>query len=121
MLSNSKPINKVLIEGDIVRGAYAENNDKVFFATLKHTRRLLSSNWVDYYQIYAISPLCKEVAKLYEENPNAHVVVEGELRTRISKNHKSSKPVVGILINKIINIESSQKVTENPDKNNFSK
>lgn len=115
MSNNAKPINKVLIEGDIVRGAYAENNDKVFFATLKYTRKLLNSNWVDYYQIYALSPLCKQLAKLYESKPNAHVVIEGELRTRISKKHKDSKPIIGILVNKIIDIESP--VTESNSEN----
>ena len=109
-------INKVIIEGDIVRGSYGNNNNPTYFCTIKQERKAIKFQWTNYFSIYAIPPLASELAKIVETNPHAHIIVEGELRTHISK--KNQDPKTSILINKIVNVSdvaAPVEQTQEPD------
>lgn len=97
-----KIINKVTLEGNIVNGAFSKSNQHIYFAKIKQERKMMNYKWVDYFSIYAMSPLSKQLAKIVEKDPNAHVIIEGELRTKISKNKDL---YTRILVNKIIKID----------------
>ena len=70
---------------------------------------MINYKWVDYFSIYAMSPLSKQLAEIVEKNPNAHVIVEGELRTKMSKNNDL---YTRILVNKIIRVDDENQQTD---------
>lgn len=105
----NKIINKVTLEGNIVNGAFSKSNQYVYFAKIKQERKMINYKWVDYFSIYAMSPLSKQLAEIVEKNPNAHVIVEGELRTKMSKNNDL---YTRILVNKIIRVDDENQQTD---------
>lgn len=105
-------INKVIIEGNIVNGSFSASNKFIYFGQLKQERKMVNFKWDDYFSIYALSPLSKQLAKIVEQNPNAHVVIEGELHTKISKNKDL---YTRILVNKILDVTTDEKITNNSD------
>ncbi len=94
-----KVINKVTIEGNIVSGGFSKTNKYVYFAKIKQERKMLNYKWVDYFSIYALSPLSKKLSEIVEKDPNAHLIIDGELHTKINKNKDL---YTRILVNKII-------------------
>ncbi len=108
----NKLINKVIIEGNIVNGSFSASNKFIYFAQLKQERKMVNFKWDDYFSIYALSPLSKQLAKIVEKNPNAHVVIEGELHTKISKNKDL---YTRILVNKILDVSTDDTITKNSD------
>ncbi len=102
-------INKVLIEGDVVRSTWGKTAQNGFFITLKQERKFGEFAWSSYFSLYANKPLANQLAKLVEENPNVHITVEGRLRTYHSK--KSNEWKTTILIEKILD---SSNATEQP-------
>ncbi len=105
-----KQINKVIIEGDLIRGSYSEASKTTYFATLKQDRKAINYQWTDYYSVYALAPISKTLANIVEKNPNTHVVIEGELRTHYSKKKKDS--ITSILVNKVMDTSDSSKKDE---------
>lgn len=105
-MSSSKQINKVIIEGELIRGSYSEASKNTYFATLKQERKTANYKWADMYSVYALSPISKTLAKIVENNPNCHVVIEGELRTHYSEKKKVS--ITSILVNKILDTTESR-------------
>ena len=101
-----KVINKVMIEGDIVNGSFSKSNKYVYFAKIKQERRMINYKWVDYFSIYALSPLSTQLSKIVEKDPNAHLIIDGELHTKISKNKDL---YTKILVNKIIKVDNKTK------------
>ncbi|WEK83307.1 MAG: DUF3217 domain-containing protein [Mycoplasma sp.] len=116
----SRYINRVLIEGKIIRGNYSTESHDVYFATVEQQRKYIKFGWNDYFSIYALSPLSKELAHLVEQNKQPIITVEGELRTRALK---SSKEVItNILVHKIINVRyEDNQVTENSSQKELTK
>ncbi len=101
-----KVINKVMIEGEIVNGSFSKNNEHVYFAKIKQERWMINYKWVDYFSIYALSPLSKQLSEIVEKDPNAHLIIDGELHTKISK---SKDLYTRILVNKIIKVDNESK------------
>ncbi len=101
-----KVINKVTIEGNIVNGGFSKTNKYVYFAKLKQERKMINYKWVDYFSIYALSPLSKKLSEIVEKDPNAHLIIDGELHTKINKNKDL---YTRILVNKIINANDKNK------------
>lgn len=93
-------INKVLIEGDVVRSTWGKSAQNGFFITLKQERKFGEFAWSSYFSLYANKPLANQLAKLVEENPNVHITIEGRLRTYLSKKNNEWKTT--ILIEKIL-------------------
>ena len=96
-----KVINKVTIEGNIVNGGFSKTNKYVYFAKLKQERKMINYKWAAYFSIYALSPLSKKLSEIVEKDPNAHLIIDGELHTKINKNKDL---YTRILVNKIINV-----------------
>jgi hypothetical protein len=78
-------LNKVVIEGQVVRSTWGQTKDSGFFVTIKQERHVNQFTWANYFPLYANQPLAKDLAAIVEKNPNAHIVVEGQLRTYHSK------------------------------------
>lgn len=98
----NKTINKVTLEGNIVNGSFSKTNQYIYFAKIKQERKMINYKWVDYFSIYAMSPLSKQLAEIVEKDQNAHIIIEGELRTKMSKNKNL---YTRILVNKIIKVD----------------
>ncbi|MDD6144707.1 MAG: DUF3217 domain-containing protein [Mycoplasmataceae bacterium] len=104
-MESTNLINKVIIEGDIVRGSFGSNDNPTYFCTIKQERNAIRFKWINYFSIYALPPLANHLAKIVADDPHAHIIIEGELRTHISK--KSQDPKTSILVNKIVNVSTN--------------
>ncbi|MDR0985983.1 MAG: DUF3217 domain-containing protein [Mycoplasmataceae bacterium] len=93
-------LNKVVIEGDVVRSVWGKGENAGFFVTIKQERKVGKFTWSNYFSLYANQPLAKELADIVEKNANAHIAVEGQLRTYHSK--KTNDWKVSIQVDKII-------------------
>lgn len=74
-------INKVTIEGIVVRSTWGKTKDSGFFVTIKQERKVNNFVWSNHFSLYANQPLAKKLADIVEKNPHAHITVEGQLRT----------------------------------------
>ncbi len=102
-------INKVIIEGDVVRSSWDKTAKNSFFITLKQERKFGQFSWSSYFSCYCNNPLATQLAKLVDENSDLHITVEGRLRTYHSK--KTNEWKTTILIEKILE-NSSNKQSE---------
>lgn len=78
-------MNKVLIDGHVVRSMWGKGENSGFFVTIKQERKVNKFTWTNYFSIYANQPLAKDLADIVEKNNNAYIAVEGQLRTYHSK------------------------------------
>lgn len=85
-------INKVLIEGDVVRSTWGKSTQNGYFITLKQERKFGEFTWSSFFSLYANKPLANQLANLIEKNPNLHITIEGRLRTYLSKKTTNEKP-----------------------------
>ncbi|MDR1234834.1 MAG: DUF3217 domain-containing protein [Mycoplasmataceae bacterium] len=99
-------VNKVLIEGQVVRSTWGQTKDSGFFVTIKQERKVNKFTWANYFPLYANHPLAKDLAAIVEKNPNAHITVEGQLRTYHSK--KTNEWKISIQVEKIIQNEEEK-------------
>jgi hypothetical protein len=74
-------MNKVLIDGNVVRSTWGKGENAGFFVTIKQERKVNKFTWANYFLIYANQPLAKELSNIVEKNPNAYIAIEGQLRT----------------------------------------
>lgn len=100
----NKLLNKVIIQGELVNGSFGKSNDHVFFAQIKQERKMINFTWIDYFSIYALSPLSNKLAEIMKTNPNSTIIIEGELHTKITK--PSNEVKMRILVNKIVDVSS---------------
>ncbi|MDR1991867.1 MAG: DUF3217 domain-containing protein [Mycoplasmataceae bacterium] len=101
-------LNKVLIEGQVVRSTWGKTKDAGFFVTIKQERKVNQFTWANYFPLYANQPLAKDLAAIVEKNPNANITVEGQLRTYHSK--KTNEWKISIQVEKIIQNEENKQV-----------
>jgi hypothetical protein len=92
--------NKVLIDGQIVKSTWGKTKESGFFVTIKQERKVNNFTWANYFPLYANHPLADQLAKIVDTNPNAYILVEGQLRTYHSK--KTGEWKISIQVDKII-------------------
>ena len=93
-------LNRVQIEGDIVRHTWGQTKESGFFVFIKQEKTFNKFTTTSYFSLFANQPLAKKLADIVEKYPNAHIVVEGKLKTYLSKKDDTYK--TSILIEKII-------------------
>ncbi len=110
-MNNQNLINKIILEGELLRGSYSKTNKSIYFAKLKQERKVVNFKWIDYFSIYVLSPLSKKIAKILETDPSPHVIIEGELHNNVSK--KTHELRSSILVKKIIDLSDNNKRENN--------
>lgn len=115
-MNSQKLINKVILEGEIIKGNFSKNNNSIYFARLKQARKVVNFSWVDYYSIYALAPLSKKLSEIAEKGNATNAIIEGELRTHASKT--TQEVYTSILVNKIIDINEQQTNNNNKEESN---
>lgn len=103
---NNKLINKVLIEGEVSKGAYSSKGDSVYFITIKQETVSAKYKWAHYFSVYAVKPLAATLSSIVEKNPHARLLIEGELRTHVSKTKELK---TSIYATKIVDLTEKEK------------
>lgn len=79
-------VNKVFLEGQVVRSTWGEARDSGFFVTIKQERKIGKFTYTDYFSLYANRPLAAELAKLIDISKDKIISIEGALKTYRAKN-----------------------------------
>ncbi|MDR0545649.1 MAG: DUF3217 domain-containing protein [Mycoplasmataceae bacterium] len=80
-------LNKVIIEGIVARSQWGKEEKKCFFVTIKQERKVNNYTWASYFSLFANQPVADQLAEIVEKNQNAHITVEGSLKTYRAKDN----------------------------------
>jgi len=77
-------LNKLVLEGEVIRTSWGSDESKGFFVTIKQVRKFGNFTLTDHFNLFANKPFANELEKNAIVGKN--LAIEGILRTYKSKN-----------------------------------
>ncbi len=100
-------LNKIVLEGEVIRTSWGSDESKGFFVTIKQVRKFGNFQQTDNFNIFANKPFANELEKNAIVGKN--LAIEGVLRTYKSKNGESK---VSIEVTQIIHETISERTVQ---------